>query len=149
MLEQMSVLALNTCAKMLSDGSDLAKTLLLQALLDMHQSKPMRMNLKEHVELEPLKKVDELRRCSNNELKLKKESMSTLLKSSEYCGPIKKKSYHFLSGIVGMANNPFINEDISDCYFDYEKAVLLRFWSSSRLSTKRSIAKQHDKLGFV
>ena len=37
MLEQISVPALNTCAKMLRDGIDRAKTLLLQALLDMHQ----------------------------------------------------------------------------------------------------------------
>ena len=38
MLEQMSVLALNTCAKMLREGNNRVKTLLLQALLDIHQS---------------------------------------------------------------------------------------------------------------
>ena len=38
-LKQMSVPAQNTCAKMLREGSDLAKTLLLQALLDIYQSK--------------------------------------------------------------------------------------------------------------
>ena len=42
MLDQMSVPAMNTSAKMLRKVSDLAKTLLLQALLDFHQSKPMR-----------------------------------------------------------------------------------------------------------
>ena len=36
MLEKMSVPALNTCAKILREGSGLAKTLLLQALLDNH-----------------------------------------------------------------------------------------------------------------
>ena len=65
--------------------------------------------------------------------------MGTLLKSSEYCGPIRKKSYHYVSGFVGMAYNPFINEDIRDCHFDYEQAVLLRFWSS-RISTKMNDA---------
>ena len=40
MLEQISVPALNTCAKMLREGSEPAKTLLLQALLDIHQIKP-------------------------------------------------------------------------------------------------------------
>ena len=54
MLEQMSVPALNTCAKMLRECSDLVKTLLLQALLDIHYSKPLRENMKELVELEPL-----------------------------------------------------------------------------------------------
>ena len=53
-----------------------------------------------------------------------------------------------MSGIVGLAYNPFINEDILDCYFDYKQAVLLTFWSS-RISTIRSIVSQKVKLGLV
>ena len=74
MLEQISVPALNTCAKMLREDNDRAKTLLLQALSNIHQSKPMRVNMKEPVELEPMKKVDKIRRFSNKELRLTKES---------------------------------------------------------------------------
>ena len=59
-LEQILVRARNTSAKMLRKGSELAKTLLLQALLDMHQSKPMRVNIQESVELEAVKKIDEI-----------------------------------------------------------------------------------------
>ena len=124
-LEQASVLAVKTCAKILREGSDLANTLLLQALLDIHQSKPMRVIMKKHVELEHLKKIDE-KRILKKELKLTKKTMGTLPKSSEYCVPIRKMSYHYMSVIVGMAYNPFIDEDIGDCYFDYEQAVLLR-----------------------
>ena len=47
-----------------------------------------------------------------------------------------------------MAYNPFINEDIRDCFFDYEQAVLLRFWTS-RIATIRSAANQQTKLGLV
>ena len=47
-----------------------------------------------------------------------------------------------------MADNPFINEDIRNCYFDYEQVVLLRFWSSS-ISTTRSIANQQVKFTLV
>ena len=97
----------------------------------------MRVNMKEPVELEPMKKVDEIRRFSKKEMKLTKESMGALPKCSEYCGPIRKKSYSYVSGIIGMAYNPFINEDIRDCFFDYEQAVLLRFWTS-RIATIRS-----------
>ena len=100
----------------------------------------MRVNMKEPVELEPMKKIDEIRRFSNKEMKLTKESMGALPKCSEYCGPIRKKSYSYVSGIIGMAYNPFINEDIRDCFFDYEQAVLLRFWMS-RIATIRSAKK--------
>ena len=66
-IEQISVPALSTCVKMLREGDERAKALLLLALLDAHQSKPMRVNMKEPVELEPMKKIeiDEIRRFSN------------------------------------------------------------------------------------
>ena len=60
MIQQISMPALNTCAKMLRECSDRAESLLLQALLDIHQSKPMRVNIKKPLELEPMKKVEEI-----------------------------------------------------------------------------------------
>ena len=96
MIEQISVPALNTCVKMLREGDERAKALLLLALLDMQQSKPMRINMKKPEELEPMRKIDEIRRFSNKELRLTKESIGALPKSSEYCRPIKKKSYSYV-----------------------------------------------------
>ena len=96
MIGQISVPALNTCVKMLREGDERAKALLLLALLDMHQSKPMRVNIKEPEELEPMRKIDEMRRFSKKELRLTKESMGALPKSNEYSGPIRKKSYSYV-----------------------------------------------------
>ena len=141
MIEQISVPALNTCVKMQREGDERAKASLLLSLLDIHQSKPMRVNMKEPVELEPMKKINEIWRFSNKEMRLSKESMEALSRSSEYCGPIRKKSYSCVSGIIGMAYNPFLNEDIRNCFFDYEQAVLLRFWTS-RIATITSAANQ-------
>ena len=127
LIEQISVPALNTCVKMLREGDERVKALLLLALLDMHQSRPMMVNLKKPEELEPMRNIDEIRRFSNKELRLTKESMGALPKSNEYCGPIRKKSYGYVSGVKGIAYNPFLSEHIHDCFFDYEQAVLLRF----------------------
>ena len=148
LIEQISVPALNTCVKMLSEGDERAKALLLLALLEMHQSKPMRVNMNEPEELEPMRKIDAIRRFSNKELRLTKESMVALPKSSEYCGPIKKKSYSYVSRIIGIAYNPFLSEDIRDCFFDCEQAVLLRFWTS-RIVTIESANNPQNKLGLV
>ena len=84
MIEQISVPALITCAKMLREGDERAKALLLLALLEMHQSKPMRVNMKEPEELESMRKIDEIRRFSNKDMRLTKESMEALPKCSEY-----------------------------------------------------------------
>ena len=99
----------------------------------------MQLNMKEPVELEPTKNIDEIRRFSNKEMRISKESMGALPNSSEYCGPIRKKSHSYVSGIIEMAYNPFIKKDIRDCFFDYEQAVLLRFWRS-RIATIRNAA---------
>ena len=69
-------------------------------------------------------------------------------KSSESCGPIRKKSYSYVSGVIGIAYNPFVNEDICVCFFDYKQAVLLRFWKSV-IATISSAAKQQTRLGLV
>ena len=82
-------------------------------------------------------KLDRIRRFSNEELKLTKEPMGALPKPNEYCGPIRKKSYSYVSGVTGIAYNPFLSEDIRDDFFDYEQAVLPRFWTS-RIATIRS-----------
>ena len=148
MIEQFSVPALNTCVKMLGEGDERAKTLLLLALLGIYQSKPMQVKMKEPVELEPMRKIDEIRRFSNKELRLTKESLGARPKSSEYCGSIRKKSYSYVSGIIGIAYNPFLNEDIRDYFFDYEQAVLLRFWTST-IATIRSAANWQTRLGLV
>ena len=52
MIEQILVPALNTCVKMLREGDERAKALLFLELLDIYQSKPMRVNMKKPVELE-------------------------------------------------------------------------------------------------
>ena len=148
LIEQLSVPALNTCVKMLREGNERAKALLLLALLYMHRSKPMGLNMKEPEELEPMRRIDEIRRFSNKELRLTKECLGALQKSSENSGPIKKKSYSYLSGIIGIAYNPFLSEDIRDCFFDYEQARLLRFWTS-RIVTTRSANNPQTKLGLV
>ena len=64
-IELISVPALSTCVKMLGEGDERTKALLLLALLDVYQSKPMRINMNEPVELEPMKKIDKIRRFSN------------------------------------------------------------------------------------
>ena len=70
-------------------------------------------------------------------------------KSSEYCGPIRKKSYSYVSGVIGIAYNPFLSEDIRDCFFDYEQAVLLRFWTSRIATIIKSATNPQTKLGLV
>ena len=89
-LEQMSAPALNTCANILEEVCEPKRTVLLQALVYIHESKALRVKMKEPEGLEPLRKIDEIKSFSNKELRLSIESMGTLVRSSEHCRPVKK-----------------------------------------------------------
>ena len=78
---------------LLREGDERAKALLLLALLDIHQSKSMRLNMKEPVELEPMRKINEIRRFSNKELKLTKESMGALRTNQKEVVQLRVRSH--------------------------------------------------------
>ena len=91
--------ALNFCVKMPKEGDERAKNLLLLALWDIHQSKPMRVNMKEPVELEPMKEIDKIRIFSNKEMRLTKKSMGALpspVNTVDRSGRNRKVSYQEL-----------------------------------------------------
>ena len=129
---------------MLREGSQLAKTLLLQSLLDTHQNKPMRVNMEEPVELENWKKSMKSKDSQTRSL----GSGKNRLKSSEHYWTITKMSYHYMSGNVGMAYSPFINEDILDCYFDYEKSCVAEILVVKNINDKNH-CQSEVKLGLV
>ena len=60
----------------------------------------------------------------------------------------KEEVFQYVSGIIGIAYNPFLSKDIRDCFFNYEQAVLLRF-RTSRIVTIKSAANPQTKLGLV
>ena len=74
--------------------------------------------------------------------------MGALPRYIDNCGSIRKKSYCYVSRITGVAYDSLINEDIHDCLFEYEQAVLLRFWKSI-ITTIRSAFNQQTKLELV
>ena len=81
---------MKTCERMLRKGSDDGKTFFIQALLDVRQSKPIGVNMREPIELEPMRKMVAIRRFYNKELRLTKKSRGKFLKFSEYCGLFRK-----------------------------------------------------------
>ena len=74
--------------------------------------------MKKLVELELLRKIDEIQRLSNKKLRLTKYLMGQFLKL------MRNKSYHYVSGTIGMAYNRFISKDIRGCTSNMNK---LRF----------------------
>ena len=85
------------------------------------------MRLKKAGRTGVLRKFNEMRRFSSKNLSRTKDLMGKQMKSNNYCEPITKKFYQFVSGNVGVLYNPFKNEDVRYCYFVFKHAVLPRF----------------------
>ena len=51
-----------------------------------------------------------------------------------------------MSGIPGMAYNPFVNEEAREAYFDYEQVTVLNFWVE-RIKETGTLMVEQPKLG--
>ena len=50
--------------KIMNKGREPRQTLLIQALVDIHQRKSLKLNMKEPLELEPLRTIDKIRKIT-------------------------------------------------------------------------------------
>ena len=111
--------------QMLKKGDEKAKALLSPDLLDIYHSKPMRVK---NESARGTRTNEEIRRNKNffeQGAEAHQKPMRVLPKSTGYCGPIRRKSYSYVSWILRIAHNRFVNEENRECFFDYEQAVLL------------------------
>ena len=96
----------------------------------------LRIPTKELNDLDSYRRLEEVRRCSNKELTVTRELLERVRSLKEYTTLGKQKSFQYVSdvsfqyvsGVPGMAYNPFINEEARDPYFELEQTIILIFW---------------------
>ena len=79
--------------------------------------------------LESHRKLDEIRRFYNKKFEEKHDVHRNLASSGEYLKPNKKGEYQYVSGVMGMAYNPFLDSEAGGAHRNYEVAELLKFWT--------------------
>ena len=103
---------------------------------------------KESNDMESCRRLEEVRRYSNNELKVSRELIEAVRGQKDYSTLGKLKSFQYVSGIPGMAYNPFVNEGAGEAYFDYEQVVVLDFWVE-RVKEIGMLMMEQPRLGIV
>ena len=68
--------------------------------------------------MESYRKLEEVRRCSNKELKVSRELIEAVKGQKDFATLGRLKSFQYVSGIPGMAYNPFVNEEAREAYLD-------------------------------
>ena len=98
--------------------------------------------------MESYRRLEEVRRYSNKDLKVSRVLNETVRGQKYYETLLKLKLFQYVSGIPGMAYNPFVNEEAREAYFDYEQVVVLDFWVE-RVKEIGMLMTEQPRLGIV
>ena len=139
---------LGECIKTIRQGGVDCERNFLRALLELYQDMPLAIPNRESNEMESYRRLEEVRRYFNKELKVSRESIEAVRGEKDYATLGKLKSFQYVSGIPGMAYNPFVNEEAREAYFDYEQVVVLDFWVE-RIKETGMLMVEQPKLGIV
>ena len=139
---------LGECIKIIRQKGVDCERNFLRALLELYQDMSLTVPSKETNDMESYRKLEEMRRYSNKELKVSRELIEAVRGQKEFATLGKLKSFQYVSGIPGMACNPFVNEEAREAYFDYEQVIVLNFWVE-RIKETGMLMVEQPKLGII
>ena len=106
------------------------------------------MPSKKSDDIESYRRLEEVRKHSNKELKVSRESIEAIREQKDYATLGKLKSCQYVSGIPGMAYNPFVDKEAREANFDYEQVMVLDFWVE-RVKKAGMLMVDQPKLGII
>ena len=139
---------LGECIKIIRQKGVDCERNFLRALLELYQDMPLTVPNKESNDMESYRKLEKVRRYSNKELKVNRELIEAVKGQKHFATLGKLKSFQDVSGIPGMAYNPFVKEEAREAYFDYEQVIVLNFWVE-RIKETGMLMVEQPKLGIV
>ena len=109
-------------------GSKTVKKRVSAVILNVYQSTEIEKEDGSRKSLESHRKLDEIRRFYNKKFEEEHDVNRNLASSGEYSRPNKKGEYQYVSGVMGMAYNPFMDSEAGGAHRNREVAELLKFW---------------------
>ena len=98
-------------------------------ILNVYQSTGIEKEDGSRQSLESHRKLDEIRRFYNKKFEEGHDVHHNLASSGECSKPNKKGEYQYVSGMMGIAYNPFLDSEAGDAHRNHEVAELLKFWT--------------------
>ena len=108
---------LGECIKNIRQGAVDCEGNFLRALLELYQDLPLTIPNKASNDTESYRRLEEVRRYFNKELKLIRELIEAVRGRKDYATLGKLKSLQYVSDI------PFVNEEAREAYFDYGEVI--------------------------
>ena len=129
-------------------GSKTVKRRVSAVILNVYQSTGIEKEDCSRQSLESHRKLDGIRRFYNKKFEEKHDIHRNLASSGEYLKPNKKGEYQYVSGVMGMAYNPFLDSEVGGAHRNYEVAELLKFWTEKIVEID-AVERQRPSLGLI
>ena len=111
-------------------GSKTLERRVSTVILNVYQSTGIEKEDGSRQSLESHRKLNEIpRRFYNKKFEEKHDVHRNLASTGAYLKPNKKGEYQYVSGVMGMAYNPFLDLEAGSANRNYEVAELLKFWT--------------------
>ena len=117
-------------------------------ILNVYQSTGIEKEDGSRQSLESHRKLDEIRRFYSKKFEEKHDVHRNLASSGGYLKPNKKGEYQYVSGVMGMAYNPFLDLEAGGAHRNYEVAELLKFWTE-RIMEIDPVEREKPSLGLI
>ena len=98
--------------------------------------------------LESHTKLDEIRRFYIKKFEEGHDVHRILASSGEYSRPNKKGEYQYVSGVMGIAYNPFLDSETGRAHRNHEVTELLKFWTEKIIEID-TVERERPSLGLI
>ena len=110
-------------------GSKTMERRISAVILNVYQSTGIEKKDGSRQSLENHRKLDEIRRFYNKKFEEGNGVHRNLASAGEYSRPNKKGEYQYVSGVMGIAYNPFLDSETGSAHRNHEVTELLKFWT--------------------
>ena len=129
-------------------GSKTLERRVSTVILNVYQSTGVEKEDGSRQSLESHRKLDEIRRFYNKKFEEKHDVHRNLASSGKYLKLNKKGEYQYVSGVMGMAYNPFLDLEAGGAHRNYEVAELLKFWTEKIMEID-TVERERPSLGLI
>ena len=129
-------------------GSKTMERRVSTVILNVYQSTGIEKEDDSRQSLENHGKLDEIRRFHNNKFEEGHVVHRNLALAEDYSRPNKKGEYQYVSGVMGISHNPFLNSEAGSAHRNHEVTELLKFWTEE-IVVIDSMEREKPSLGLL
>ena len=129
-------------------GSKTMESRISTVILNVYQSTGIEKENSSRQSLESHGKLDQTRRFYNKKFEEGNDVHHSSARAEDYSKPTKRGEQQYISGLMGIAYNPFLDSETGNAYMNFEVAGLLKFWTEKIIEID-PVERKRQSLGLT